>query len=267
MSTDPQVHADDEMVFGRYADFYDAFYAGKDYEAECDYITATLDSFGVGPGARLLDLGAGTGGHDIPLSRRGFDVVGVDRSDRMVAAARKKATDAEVHVEFVLGDVRDVRVAGGFDAVISMFAVISYQLTNADLLGMLETARAHLAPGGLFVFDGWFGPAVLSERPEDRSRTVIDAAGDSITRDAHPTLDPVAQTVEVAYTVTRESSGAVVETTHEAHRMRFLFAQELDLLLGVAGFELVAFGPFMRPESPITIDDWNFSAIARAVAR
>ena len=49
-----------------------------------------------------------------------------------------------------------------------MFAVLGYQHTNADVLDALATARAHLDVGGLFAFDVWYGPAVLSERPSER---------------------------------------------------------------------------------------------------
>lgn len=252
-------------VFGRYAGFYDALYADKDYEAECDFIDAVLGEHGLGTGATVLDLGSGTGGHDILLARRGFEVTGVDRSAEMVARARNKARDSGVAVDSVVGDVRDIELGRTFDAVVSMFAVVCYQLTNDDLSRMFANVRRHLEAGGLFIFDGWFGPAVLTERPEMRTKVITDSSGDVITRVARPTLDVVAQTVEVAYVVTRESGGKVVEQVSEAHKMRFLFAQEIALHLQLAGLELVAFGPFMDLSRHITVADWNFSAIAKAV--
>jgi hypothetical protein len=146
-----------------------------------------------------------------------------------------------------------------------MFAVVSYQLTNADLAAMFSTARRHLEQGGLFVFDGWFGPAVLTERPEVKTKVVTEPSGDTITRVARPVLDIVAQTVEVNYDVARERDGRLIEKTSESHAMRFLFAREIELFLSAAGFELVAFGPFMELDRTITEHDWNFSAVARAV--
>jgi len=258
-------HGSGEALFGRYADFYDALYADKNYAAECDFLEHVFAEHGLGPGASVLDLGSGTGGHDIPLSLRGYAVLGVDRSVEMVEHALEKAAAAGADVDFQVGDVRSVTLGRTFDAVVSMFAVVGYQLTNHDLARMFATARKHLEPGGLFVFDGWFGPAVLMEQPEVKTKTVTDASGDSITRVARPTLDLVAQTVEVAYTVTRESSGHVVEATSEAHIMRFLFAQEISLFLELAGLELLVLGPFMDVSRPPTARDWNFSAVAKAV--
>ncbi len=252
-------------LFSRYASFYDALYADKDYEAECDFLVLVLGEHGVGAGASILDLGSGTGNHDIPLARRGFEVTGVDRSAEMVGLAREKAAEAGMAVDFVVGDVRDIDLGRTFDAVVSMFAVVCYQLTNDDLLRMFTDVRRHLEAGGLFVFDGWFGPGVLVNQPEVRTKVVTDASGDVITRVARPTLDVLADTVEVAYEVKRESGGKVVAETSETHPMRFIFAQEIVLLLGLSGLELVAFGPFMDVSRPITASDWNFSAVARAI--
>jgi hypothetical protein len=49
-----------------------------------------------------------------------------------------------------------------------MFAVLGYQGENDDVLAALKTAHRHARPGGLFLFDVWYGPAVLHERPSQR---------------------------------------------------------------------------------------------------
>ena len=255
---------EDAVVFRDYATFYDSLYADKDYESECAFLVAVFEAHGLGGSASVLDLGSGTGGHDIPLAGRGYAVTGVDRSSEMAGIAAQKAAAAHVPVDFVVGDVRDVSLGRTFDAVISMFAVMSYQLTNDDLLAAFKTARTHLKPGGLFVFDGWFGPAVLVDQPKVARKTVETSEGDVIERVARPTLDPVAQTVSVDYEVSRRR-GELVEHTHEVHAMRFLFARELELLLGLAGLELESLGPFMDLSRAPTVDDWNFSAVATAV--
>lgn len=250
--------------FGDYACFYDALYQDKDYQAECDYLLATLARFDTRPTRTILDLGCGTGNHDLPLTRMGYEVVGVDRSEAMVAQARCKATDAALDAEFLTGDIRDLNLGRTFDAVISMFAVISYQCSNDDLLGMMRTARRHLKPGGLFVFDGWFGPAVLMSGPVAASKIVRTQDGETIERSASPVLDVLAHTVEVSYRVTRSRHGAVIDKATEAHKVRFLFPQEIALLLDLAGFDLVAMGPFMDLDGRLSGETWNVSVVSRA---
>jgi len=60
-------------------------------------------------------------------------------------------------LEASFGGVRDVRLGKSFDAVISLFHVLSYQTRNPNLEVTFATARAHQEPGGKFIFD--FGTA------------------------------------------------------------------------------------------------------------
>ena len=253
----------DESVFREYAGFYDALYATKDYDAEVDFIQEIIRARGVGDGASLLDMGCGTGGHVIPLARAGYEVTGIDRSAEMLAIARKKATKAGVTAQLLSADVRTVRLGRTFDAVISMFAVMGYQLSNSDLADSFATARRHLVSGGVFVFDAWFGPAVLSQRPQVAEKRVPAEDGGTLVRLARPTLDVVAQTVRVDYTLRRDGEDAL--DVSESHTMRFLFAQEAAYFLEVAGFAGIEVMPFMRQGDVPSDGDWSVTWVARAV--
>ena len=252
------------MVFEKYADYYDTFYAEKDYEAECDFLEKILQGHATRPVRHILDLGCGTGGHALPLARRGYSLTGVDRAPGMLELAREKAGRAGLAVDFVEGDLRQVDVGRTFDAVISMFAVMSYQTTNRDLANAIRTARRHLEPGGLFVFDAWFGPAVLTERPMDRYR-IVESGHERIVRFAHPELDLVAQTVKVNYKVLCLRGARVVDEVDEVHVMRFLFAQEIIGFLEAEGFRLSNMCPFMELDRPLTERDWNMTVVAEGV--
>ena len=250
-------------TFGALAGFYDALYADKDYQAETRFLIEVFERWGVQAGAEVLDLGCGTGGHALPLARAGYRVTGVDRSAAMVRLAAEKSAPEGVAAEFLVGDVRDVRLGRLFDAMISMFAVVSYQLTEDDLRAMLQTVLAHLRPQGLFVFDAWHGSAVLADPPVKRAKTVVLPDGDVVTRVARPTMDPKTRTVTVDYELTRERDGMQVERTQESHTVRYLFVDEIEDLLGRAGLEVLAIGPFMDLSRAPTQADWNISVVAR----
>lgn len=252
------------MVFKEYARYYDTLYQDKDYSAECDFLEQIFQGYASGPVRRILDLGCGTGGHAIPLARRGFAVTGIDFSEQMLLTARTKADRAEVALELAAGDVRHVELGQTFEVAISMFAVMSYQTTNADLAAAIQTARRHLLPGGLFIFDAWFGPAALIERPADRYRCV-ENGDERILRFAHPELDVVTQTVVVNYKVLRIRAGQLLEEVDEAHPMRFLFVQELAYLLEHNGFRLRQTCPFLELGRELTDRDWNMTVVAEAV--
>lgn len=246
-----------------YAGTYDALYQDKDYEAECDFLEQVFARYALAPIRTILDLGCGTGGHALPLAERGYTVTGVDRSETMLAEARRKAKSQRTEsCDFVQGDIRTLDLGRTFDAVIAMFAVVSYQTTNEDLLATLRTARRHLNPGGLFVFDAWFGPTVLSEQPRDRYK-IVEANGKRIIRFASPVMDVIAHTVQVRYKVLQLSKGRVVDEVDETHLVRFLFPQEVAHYLEDAGLQMIKICPFMALEDELTLRDWNMAIVAQ----
>ena len=251
-------------VFGDYANYYDALYREKDYEKECDFLERIWEELSSEPISRILDLGCGTGGHALPLAQRGYDVTGVDRSEQMLAIARAKATQANLSVEFQHGDIRNLELGQTFDAAISLFAVMSYQTTNDDLAAAFRTARRHLEPGGLFVFDCWFGPAVLNQRPSDRYK-IVEVDGERIIRFVSPVLDILQHTVQVNYKILRLRNGRVVDEVDESHLLRFLFPQEIAYYLAESGFKLLKLCPFMELNRQPTEQDWNVTVVAEGV--
>src|SRR4051794_20155002 len=107
---------------------YDATYADKDYEGECDLIEKALARHGPTEVRSLLDLGCGSGGHLFPLARRGYQMAGVDVSPDMLDVARRKVAEAGLPgIDLRQGDLRSVRLGRTFDAALLMFAVLGYQ--------------------------------------------------------------------------------------------------------------------------------------------
>ena len=259
-------------IFGDQGGFYDRFYETKDYEGECDFVDAAFRRYGDAPIKRVLDLGCGTGGHAIPLSRRGYDVTGIDISPTMLDQAREKADAADCKITLHQGDVRDVDAGGVFDAVISMFAVVGYQTEDSDLVAMFATARRHLSPRGLFLFDLWHGAAVLAQRPENRQREfpaadgpAADGKSDTLIRSVSSVLDEARKVVEVDISVRCISRGGEVTETKEHHAVRYLFPEEADALLTAAGFETLRICAFPDLDRELTDRDWNMSVVARAI--
>jgi SAM-dependent methyltransferase len=248
-----------------YARAYDALYESKDYESECDLLLDVLRGAGGSDVERVLDLGSGTGSHALVLAQRGLGVVGVDRSADMVEIARQKAAGLppQRRPEFVSGDIREVRLDKTFDAVLMMFAVLGYQHTNAEVLDALATARAHLGVGGLFAFDVWYGPAVLSERPSERVK-VIEIGDRRIIRVASGSLDERNQLCTVDYRLWTLEEDRLVDEVTESHAMRFFFPLELELFLDRADFSLLKLMAFPDTTAEPDQSTWNVLALARA---
>lgn len=254
-------------AFGAYARYYDLLNREKDYESEALYVHEFIRRYA--PAAtRLLELGCGTGGHAVHFARLGHVLHGVDLSAGMLDAARARAAALGPALarglSFEQGDARTYRSTAAFDAVLSLFHVMSYQRTNEDLARAFETASAHLQPGGLFLFDFWYGPGVLSDPPAVRVRRLEDAHS-QVLRIAEPTLLSSDNCVDVRYEiVVSDKASGLRQTVLETHRMRYLFLPEIRLLLTAAGFEMLEARAWMQHEEP-SLSTWNAVVCARRV--
>jgi len=205
-------------------------------------------------------MGCGTGRHLEEFVKRGLKCDGFDLSMEMLSHARERLTGKEVGLS--QGNITDFENDKKYDMVVSMFAVMGYLTQNEQLVAGIETARKHLNPAGIFVFDGWFGPAVLSERPETRYHEYRKGQ-DTIVREVTPHLDPVQQTVAVHYEVSERRDGNLVRQIEENHKMRFMFVQEMKLALETAGLQFVHYCPFLDPDGELSIGTWNATFVAR----
>lgn len=216
-------------VFDAYANYYDLLYRDKDYAAEAEYV-ASLIRKSDPSASRILELGCGTGGHAACLAAMGYSVHGVYIVYMLSRAEMRKAdlpNDVAARIRFFAGDVRSVRTGETYDAVISLFHVISYQTTKADIVAAFETASAHLAPSGVFIFDFWYGPAVLTQKPEVRVKRLEDQ-NIKVTRIAEPVMRTEENIVDVSYTLfIEEQHGHRIELLNETHQMRYFFLPEL----------------------------------------
>ena len=250
-------------VFGSYSRYYNLLYQDKDYAGEAQYVRGLIERHA--PQARtVLDLGCGTGRHDLLLARMGYQVTGVDRSAEMlaIAGAQTPAGPPSPSLSFAQGDIRSVRLGTQFDVVVSLFHVMSYLTSNQDLSAAFATVRAHLKPGGVFIFDCWYGPAVLTDRPAVRVKRLEDAAI-AITRLAEPVLHPNENLVEVNYQIfERDKATGAVAQLKESHLMRYLFRPEIELLLGEAGLTLASSAEWMTDREP-GFDTWGVCFVVR----
>lgn len=247
---------------GAYAGAYDRLYDEKDYDGECNALERMFAEFGAGRIQSVLDLGCGTGSHAVRMARRGYSLTGVDASVAMLDVAERKAEAAGVSLNLLAADLRSLSLGAQFDAVVMMFAVLGYQTTNEDVSRALEVVRKHLRPGGVFIADFWFGPAVLCQRPSDRVR-VIDRAGRRTIRTAQPDLSVMRHVCDVHYNVIAIEDDRVVSQDTEEHAMRFFFPLELDALCAAAGLGLTTLRRFPELDIAPSEATWNAALVAQ----
>ncbi|MFS8063158.1 MAG: class I SAM-dependent methyltransferase [Luteimonas sp.] len=140
------------MVYSRWARYYDALHAFKDYEAETRRLLALIERFH--PTAKsLLDVACGTGRH-LCLMQDRFEVEGLDLNPDLLAVASERCPDLRLHC----ARMEDFDLGRQFDVVTCMFTAISFVQTPERMHAAVASMRRHLAPGGLLVIEPWYTP-------------------------------------------------------------------------------------------------------------
>lgn len=103
--------------------------------------------------AALLDLACGTGRLTIPLAKGSRRVTGLDASPSMLAAARLKASAAQVSIDWRLGDMANFDLGRDFDVITLTCNSLAHLTDHDGLQGCFEAVRRHLTEEGVFAFD------------------------------------------------------------------------------------------------------------------
>jgi SAM-dependent methyltransferase len=246
-----------------YSKYYDLIYSDKDYAKETSFLERLFERGMQRRPRRILDVGAGTGGHAICLAQRGYRVVGVDLSRSMLEEAIRKARSRKLNIDFRVADMRSLKLGRRFDICICMFASIDYLLSYRDLRETFLSIKNHLRKGGLFIFDFWSGTAVLTTHPTDRIKTARSGAIEVI-RVAQSVLHPTQNLCDVTYRGFVMNDDKILKSFREKHTVRYYFLEEIRYFLAETGFRSVEFYPFMSLSRKVDAHTWNVACLAKA---
>jgi SAM-dependent methyltransferase len=190
-------------------------------------------------GGEILELACGTGQLTVPIAREGLSIAGLDSSSAMLNVARGRAVDAQVSVEFVLGDMRRFSLDRHFSMVFVARNSLLHLSSKDDLLAAFSAIRSHLKPKGLLAFDV-FNPdvrmlAIPAGRRVPVMRVATESFGELFVETTHD-YDSAAQVDRGTWYISapERRDAWVVPLT-----IRSIFPQELPLLLSAGGLRLV----------------------------
>ena len=246
--------ANEDSIFGQYAQYYDLLYQDKDYPAEARYIRDLIKKYA--PDAETIaDLGCGTGRHAELLKDLGYKVHGIDRSKRMLDNAVERC-QGKAGLSFQRGSLQDFALAVPADVITALFHVMSYQTTDEEFRSALMNIHRNLRSGGIFLFDCWYGSAVLWQKPELRIKRMENETL-MITRIAEPILCENRNIVDVNYTIfIQDKNTGIIKELSERHTMRYFFLSEMESLLKENNLELIDSFEFMSGR-PLSKDTWG----------
>jgi ubiquinone/menaquinone biosynthesis C-methylase UbiE len=244
---------DVEATFG---DDYLYFYAESTDDGHSDDDAAEiLGRLDLPPGSRVLDAPCGHGRISRRLAAAGLDVTGVDLSPQFIAMAEAEAVSPGSRVSYLQGDLRQLPVAGPFEAVICWFTSFGYH-DDADCRGILGEFHRVLRPGGVLLIETMHHDGVVRHFTTSPDATVI-RRGDDAQVDLSR-FDPLTGRIVTDRTVYRQG-----KVRHSSHYIRLPTPPEWTLWLEGAGFRDVVSSA--GGGGPLELDSWVTVVQARAV--
>ena len=140
--------------------------------------------------------------------------------------------------------------------MVSLFHVMCYQNSNNELIKAFEVAKNHLKKDGIFIFDFWYGPAVLTDLPVKRIKR-FENEKIKVTRIAEPVMHPDENVVDVNYDVfIKDIDSKKIIEKEELHKVRYFFDTELDMICKQVGFVIKQKYEWMSDKNP-DFNSWN----------
>lgn len=130
--------------------YYDVLYQHRDDKEAAQFIDNLLEYLKPRPNDSILDLACGNGRHSIYLAKKGFEVVGIDLSQKSIDQARHFETD---NLSFYTHDMRNLFRVNYFDYVFNFFTSLGYFEKEHDNVRALQTAYTALKQNGVLVID------------------------------------------------------------------------------------------------------------------
>ena len=222
-------------AYTSFAAVYDTFMDNIPYEEWKSYLKELLKEYGVQDGL-VLDLGCGTGTMTELLAADGYDMIGVDNSEEMLAEAMEKRVESGHDILYLLQDMQEFELYGTVRAVVSVCDSLNYITEEEELQHVFALVNNYLDPHGIFLFDmntvykyqTMIGDATIAENREE---------GSFIWENSHDEEAGI-NTYELALFIPRE--GGLYDKTEEAHYQRADPQEKIKELIQNAGMELLA---------------------------
>ena len=137
-------------MYGSFAQGYHELMEYSGYRYLADFYEKLFMTHSLTP-SLILDLGCGTGSLTALMASRGYDMIGIDISEEMLAIAHRE--NSAKNILYLKQDMREFELYGTVDVIYSSFDCLNYITSMKDLRKTFRLCANYLNTGGLFIFD------------------------------------------------------------------------------------------------------------------
>jgi SAM-dependent methyltransferase len=220
------------------------------YGDEAAFVTRVADEVVEGEARTLLELGSGGGNNASHLKAR-FECTLSDLSPEMLALSKTLNPECE----HLVGDMRTLRLGRTFD-VVFIHDAISYLTTEDDLRQAIETAAAHVRPGGVVILTPDATTEIFQPGTDHGGHDGEDGRSLRYLEWTHAPDPPGATTYTVDYAIVLRAPGEPLEIVHDRHTLGVFPEATWRRLLAESGLEIVD----TTVENPYALEQAAFAA-------
>lgn len=229
------------------SDFYDTI--ARYYDAENIEMTEDLpflSEIAAIYGDPILDVGCGTGRVMLHLAQEGYQCVGVDSSPDMVERGRRKLStlgDNARNVRFMVGDISDHVAEQPYSLILLAYHLFMHFGSQEQQINVLQQLTSILAEDGVIVFDLPNAGEAFGTQDDDAirlDRTFIEPeTGHVVMQQSLSHIDRISQALHITWIYDEITSDGLMKRTLAPLTLRYVFFNELKLLLRLVGLSIV----------------------------
>ena len=222
--------------YGRFAGVYDVFMDNVNYREWADYIIETLAQDGIRDGL-VLELGCGTGTVTEMLADAGYDMIGIDNSEEMLAEAMEKRAESGHDILYLLQDMREFELYGTVRVVISVCDSVNYITEPEELQEVFRLVNNYLDPKGVFIFDfntRYKYEEILGDRTIAENREECSFIWDNYYYE-----DEKINEYDLSLFIETDKDSGLYRKYEETHYQRAYTLEEMKELIRKSGLEFV----------------------------
>jgi len=196
----------------------------------------------------ILDIACGTGALTIPLVKAGYDVTALDLSAPMIEVTAEKLRIEDLNADLLTANMTDFKINRKFSLAIIARSGFMHLLTAKEQRQTLLNIRDHLTDGGVLTFNHFQPFPIIQAKQMQSSPDEYSFRAEYISNKGVKerisealTYDHITQIMRGNWKFeTLDSNGNITETRVRPQAMRHTYRQEMEYLLELCGYEVIA---------------------------